>query len=108
MPVENNEGEAYCLILSQFCLGQSFVFNKIVNGVEDDVNWLVWVVDHFLDSGRLVVKFLRGDAYIVVVEEIKYGRDKWCNLSGDAVAKGREIFGVSCLNDLLDEGLFEK
>ena len=108
LPVKDNEGNIYCLILSQFCFGRSCIFNQVVNGVEDYVNWLGWVVDHCLDGGGLVVKLLRGDASIVVVEELKDGRDEWCNFSSDGVAKGSDIFGVDGLNDLLDEDLFEK
>ena len=108
MPVEDNEGKVYCLTLSQlfFCL--SFVFNHGVDEVEDDVNWLGWVVDHFLGGGGLFVKLLRGDTSIVVLEELKDGRDEWCNLSGDGVAKGSEIFGVDGLNDFSYEGSFKK
>ena len=42
------------------------------------------------------------------MEELEYGWDKWCNLSGDGVAKGSELFGVNGLDDLFDEGSFEK
>ena len=67
LPVEDNEGEVYCLTLSQFFFGRSCVFNQVVDGVEYDVNWLGQIVDHRLDSGCLVVKLLWGDAPIVVV-----------------------------------------
>ena len=40
LPVEDDEGEVYCLTLSQFCSGLSCVFNQVVDGVEDGVNWL--------------------------------------------------------------------
>ena len=40
--------------------------------------------------------------------ELKYGWDKWRNLSGDGAAKGGKIFGVDGLNDLLDGGLFKQ
>ena len=67
LPVEDNEGEVNCLNLSQFCFNRSCVFNQVVDGVEDNVNWLGRIVDHFLDDGCPVVKLLQGDAYIVVV-----------------------------------------
>ena len=106
--VEDKKGEVCCLTLSQFCFGVSCVFNQVVHGVEDDVKWLIWLVDHCLDGGGIVIKLLWVDASIVIVEELKYGRDKWCNLSGDGVAKGGEIFGVNGIDDLFDEGSFQK
>ena len=66
------------------------------------------ILDHCFDGGGLDVKFLGGDASIVVVKKLEDGRDDWCNFSGDGVAKGGEIFGVDSLDDLLDEGSFEK
>ena len=51
---------------------------------------------------------LWGDASIVVVHELKDGRDEWRNFSGDGVAKGGEIFGVDGLDDFLDEGSFKQ
>ena len=103
MPVEDNEEEVDCLTLSQLCFGRSCVFNQVVNGVEDDVNGLGQIIDHCFDSCGLVVKLMGGYASIVVVKKLKDGRDEWCNLSGDVVAKGGKIFVVDCLNDLLDE-----
>ena len=49
-----------------------------------------------------------GDASIVVVKKLEDCWDEWCNFSGDGVAKGGNIFGVDGLDDLLDEGSFEK
>ena len=46
LPVEDNEGEVYFLALIQFCFGRSCVFNQVVDGVEDDFNWLVRILDH--------------------------------------------------------------
>ena len=66
------------------------------------------IVYHCFDGGGLVVKFLGNDASILVVKKLKDVWDEWCNLSGDGVAKGDTIFGVNGLNDLLDEGSFEK
>ena len=37
------------------------------------------------------------------MKKLEDGRDEWCNLSCDRVAKGKKIFGVNGLNDLLDE-----
>ena len=108
LPVEDKEGEVNCLTLSQLYFGCSCVFNQVVNGVEDDVNGLVWIVDHFFDGSGLVVKLLGGDASIVVMKKLKDGQEKLCNLSGDRVTKGEEIFGVNGLDHLLDEGWFEK
>ena len=51
---------------------------------------------------------MRGDTSVIVVKELKDGRDEWCNFSCDGVAKGGEIFGVDGLDDLLDEGSIEK
>ena len=76
MPVKDDKGEVYCLTLSQLCFGVSCVFNQVVYGVEYDVNWLGWVVYHYLDGCGLVVKLLRGDASTVGVEELKNGQDK--------------------------------
>ena len=67
MAVEDDEGQVYCLTLSQLCFGLYCLFNQVVDGFVDDVNWLGWVVDNFLDGGGLVVKLLQGDASIVVV-----------------------------------------
>ena len=102
------KGKFYCLTLSQFCFGLSCVFNQVVDGVEDYINWFGWVVDNCLDGGGIVVKLLQVDASIVVVEELKDGQDEWCNLTGDGVAKGGEILGVDGLDDLLDESSFKK
>ena len=66
------------------------------------------IVDHCFDGGGFVVKLLGINASIVVVKKLKDGRDEWCDLSGDGVAKGGKIFVVDGLNDLLDEGLLEK
>ena len=60
------------------------------------------------DGGGLVVKLMGGDAFIVLAKKLEDGRDEWCNLSGDGVAKGSKIFGVDGLNDLLDESSFDK
>ena len=65
------------------------------------------IVDHCFDGGGLFVKLLGGDASIFVVKKLEDGRDGWCNLSGDGVVKGGEIFGVNGLDDLLDEGSFK-
>ena len=51
---------------------------------------------------------LGGDTSVVVVKKREDSRDKWCNLSCDGVAKGGDIFGVDGIDDLLDEGSFEK
>ena len=66
------------------------------------------IVNHYFDSGGLVVKFLGGDTSVVVVENFEDGRNEWCNLSGDGVSKGGKIFDVNGLDDMLDEGLFDK
>ena len=108
LPVEDNEGEVYCLTLSQLCFCRSCVLNQVVDGVEDDVNGFGRIVDHCFDGGGLVVKLLRGDASIFAVKKLEDGWDEWCNFSSDRVAKGGEIFGVDGLNDLLDKVSFEK
>ena len=96
-----------CLLrIKRARFGRSCVFNQVVDGVEDNVNGLGRIIDYCFDSGDLVVKFLVGDASIVVVKKLDDGRDEWCNFSGDGVAKGGEIFFADGLNDLLDEGLF--
>ena len=46
LPVEDNEGEVDFLTLSQLCFSCSCVFNQVVDGVEDDVNGLVRIIDH--------------------------------------------------------------
>ena len=64
------------------------------------------IVDHCFDGGGLVVNFMGGDESIVVVKKLEDGQDKWCDFSGDRVAKGGGIFGVDGLDDILDEDLF--
>ena len=66
---------------------------------------MIWVA---VLTGFLVVKFLRDDASIVIVQELKDGQDKWRNLSGEGVVKGGDTFVVDGLDDFLDEGLFEQ
>ena len=75
---------------------------------EDDINWLGLIVYHCFDGGGLVVKLLGGDLFVVVVKKLEDDWDEWCDLSGDGVAKAGELFGVDGLDDLLDEGSFEK
>ena len=67
-----------------------------------------WVINHCFDGGGLVVKFLGGDASVIVMKKLEDGQDEWCIFSCDGVAKGGKIFGVDGLNDLLDEGSFVK
>ena len=55
LPVENNKGEVDCQTLIQLCFYCSCISNQVVNGVEDDVNELVRIVDHYFDSGGIVV-----------------------------------------------------
>ena len=69
---------------------------------------MIRILNHCFDGGGLVVKLLGGDTSVVVVKKREDGRDKWCDLSCDGVVKGEDIFGVDGLDDLLDEGLFEK
>ena len=69
---------------------------------------MVRILDHCFDDSGPVVNLLGGDASIVVVKKLEDGRDEWCNLYGDGVAKGGKIFGVDGLDDLLDKGSFEK
>ena len=66
------------------------------------------IVDHCFDGGSIFAKLLGGDTSIVVVKKLKDGWDEWCNFSSDGVAMGGKLFGVDGINDLLDEGLFEK
>ena len=40
LPVEDDEGEVYCLTLSQLCFGISCIFNQVIDGVEGGVNLL--------------------------------------------------------------------
>ena len=49
-----------------------------------------------------------GDAFVIVVEELKDSWDEWCDLSRDRFAKGGEISGVYGFNDLLDESSLKK
>ena len=46
LPVEDNEVKVYCLTLSKICFSRSCVFNQVVDGFEDDVNWLGRILDH--------------------------------------------------------------
>ena len=67
-----------------------------------------WVIDCCFGGGGIVVKFMGGDASVVVVKKLEDGRDKWCNLSSDGVVKGGQMFDVYGFDDLLYEGPFEK
>ena len=49
-----------------------------------------------------------GDASIVVNKKLEDGREEWYNLSGYGFAKGGKIFVVDGLDDLFDEGSFER
>ena len=44
---------------------------------------------------------------VIVVHEIKDGRDEWHDLSGDGIAKGGKVFGVYSFDDLMDGCSFE-
>ena len=67
-----------------------------------------WIVNHCFDGGGLDVKFLGGDASVIFVQKLEDSRDEGCDFSCDGVAKGGDIFCADGLNDLLDEGYFEK
>ena len=67
-----------------------------------------WIVNDCFDRGGFAVKFLGGDTSVIVVKELEDGWDEWCDLSCDGVAKGGNIFGADGLNNLLDEGSFNK
>ena len=66
------------------------------------------IVGHLFDDSCLVVKLLRGNAPVIIVQEIEDGRDEWRDLSGDKISKGGELFGVYSFNYLLDYGSFEQ
>ena len=63
------------------------------------------ILDHCFDGGGIVVKLLGVDVSIVVVKKLEDGQDEWCNLSGDDVEKGGDIFGVDGLDDFWMEVL---
>ena len=68
--VGDNKGRVYCLTLGNFNLGQSFVFNQVVDGFEDEGDWLGRIVGHLFGDSCLVIKSLRGNAPIIIVQEI--------------------------------------
>ena len=51
---------------------------------------------------------MQGNAPIIILQELEYGRDECCDLYGDRIAKGGEVFGVYSFNDFLDDGSFEQ
>ena len=63
------------------------------------------IVYHCFDGGVLVFSLIEGDAAIFFVKKLEDGQDEWCNLSGDDVEKGGEIFGVDGLDDFWMEVL---
>ena len=69
---------------------------------------MCWVINHCFDGGGLVVKFLGGDASVIVVKALEDCWDEWCDLSRDGVAKVGKIFGVDGFDDFLDEGNLKK
>ena len=81
---------------------------RFFDTVEDDVDWLGWIVGHWFDDGCPVVKLLWGNAPVIVVQEIENGWDECCDLDGDVIAKGGKVFGFYSFNDFLDGGLFEQ
>ena len=66
------------------------------------------ILGHKFDGSCLVVKLLRGDAPLIIVQEVEDGRDKWRDFSSDRIAKGGGVFGVYIFNDFLGDGLFEQ
>ena len=67
-----------------------------------------WILNHCFVGGVFVVKFLGGDTSIIVVKKLEDGRDEWCDFSCNRVTKVSKIFGADGLDDLLDEGSFDK
>ena len=66
------------------------------------------ILGHKFDGSCLVVKLLRGDAPVIIVQEVEDGRDKWRDFPGDRIAKGGEVFGVYIFNDFLCGGSFKQ
>ena len=54
------------------------------------------------------MKFLRGNAPVIVVQEIEDGRDEWRDFSNDRIAKYSKVFGVYRFDYFLDYGSFEQ
>ena len=106
--VEDNEGKVYCLSLGEFRLGHSCVFDQVFNGVEDEVDWLGRIVGHWFDNSCCVIKLLRGNAPVIILQKIEDGRDEWCDFSGDRITKSVKVFGVYSFDDFLDDGSFDQ
>ena len=66
------------------------------------------ILGHLFDGSCLDVKLLRGDAPVIIVQEVEDGRDEWRYLSGDRIAQGGEVFGVYSFDDFLDDGSFKQ
>ena len=69
---------------------------------------MVWIVGHQFDGSCLVVKFLRGNVPVIIIQEIEDDRDKWRDFSGEGIAKGGKVFGVYSFDGLLDDFSFDQ
>ena len=89
-------------------LADANLFDQVVDGVENEVDWLGRIVGHWFDDSCLVVKLLRGNALVIIVQEIEDGQDKWRDFSGDGIAKGGGVFSFYSFDDFLGDGSFEQ
>ena len=65
------------------------------------------IVVHRFDSSCLILKLLQGTAPIIIIQEVKDGRDEWCDFSGDRIAKGKKVLSVYIFDEFLGDGLFK-
>ena len=102
--MQDNEGEVYCLTLLYLYFSRSCVFDQIVDGVEDEVDWLFRILGNLCDNSCLVVVLLRVNAPVFSLQKLDDGRDKWHDLSSDKIGRGSKVFGIYGFDDFLDDG----
>ena len=51
---------------------------------------------------------MRGNAPVIIVQEVKVGQDECHNFSNDGIARVGEVFGVYSFNEFLDDGSFKQ
>ena len=66
------------------------------------------IVGHLFDGISVLVKMLRSNASVIIVQEVDHVRDEWRDFSGDGISKGGEVFGVYSFNGFLDDGSFKQ
>ena len=69
---------------------------------------MIRIIGCLFDGSGLVVKLLRVNAPVIIVQEVKDGWDEWRGFSGYGSAKGGESFGIYSFDYLLGDGSFEQ